>query len=64
VVVPGLVHFLDLQAAARQWATEALELANRPRDTHAANQQVSASAFSIEASARALMEVYRGEMRD
>jgi glycosyltransferase involved in cell wall biosynthesis len=62
VVVPGLVRFLGLEAAVRQWALETLELADRPRDARAANQQVAASAFSIEHSAQAMVELYRGAM--
>jgi glycosyltransferase involved in cell wall biosynthesis len=58
VVVPDLVHFLDVKQGAGRWADELLELARTSRDISRANASVSASPFSIENSARALLQLY------
>jgi glycosyltransferase EpsF len=58
VVVPELVRFKEVEAGAAAWATDLLELADRPRDVRDANQRVATSAFSIESSSGALLRLY------
>jgi glycosyltransferase involved in cell wall biosynthesis len=63
VVVPELVRFEPLERSAAEWAAVLLQHASRPRDNAAANVRVAASPFSIENSARALIELYRQGLR-
>src|SRR5262249_47770674 len=58
VVVPDLVHFQDLNVPVENWVDDALRLATRPRNGVHGNARVAASAFSIENSARALLDLY------
>jgi len=58
VVVPELVRFKKVAAGEANWAVELLQLAAHPRNTISANQQVVASAFAIDNSARALLRLY------
>ena len=58
VVVPELVHFEKVQAGEAIWARELLQLARQRHDNLDANQRVAASAFSIQSSALALMQLY------
>jgi glycosyltransferase EpsF len=58
VVVPELVRFKKVEAGEAEWAIELLQLAAQPRNTISANQQVVASAFAIDNSARALLRLY------
>ncbi len=59
VVVPELVRFQKLDAGEAQWAADLLQLAAQRRDAASANTRVSASAFAIDNSARALFRLYR-----
>lgn len=58
VVVPELVSFQKVEAGEAVWASELLQLVAQPRDISKANQKVATSAFSIDRSARALLELY------
>jgi glycosyltransferase EpsF len=58
VVVPELVRFQKVEAGEDAWASDLLRLAAQRRDISQANQKVAASAFSIDRSARALLEIY------
>jgi glycosyltransferase involved in cell wall biosynthesis len=58
VVVPELVRFKRVEAGEAEWAVGLLQLAAQPRNTRTANQQVVASAFAIDNSARALLRLY------
>ena len=58
VVVPELVRFQKVEAGEAAWASDLLRLAAQRRDIYVANQKVAASAFSIDRSARALLELY------
>ena len=59
VVVPHLVRFQNLEAGAEQWAADLLALASQSRDIPSANGQVATSAFAIQNSAHALLELYK-----
>jgi len=60
-VIPGLVEFRKLDAGVEIWASEALRLLNlEPTDPRACCMAVQNSAFSIEQSAKSLMEIYSG----
>ena len=60
-VVEGMVDFLSLSAGAEHWANAVLAKLGEPKPDHRlANQQVAASPFSIEYSAKKLVEIYRG----
>ena len=59
VVVPELVRFEELEAGVEAWAGDALEMVMRPRSVPSANQQVAASAYSIQNSARSLLRIYK-----
>jgi glycosyltransferase EpsF len=58
VVVPELVCFQKVEAGEAAWASDLLRLAAQRRNISEANQKVAASAFSIDRSARALLELY------
>jgi glycosyltransferase EpsF len=58
VVVPNLVRFEKVEAGAKAWAIKLLRTAER-QDSAEANRQLAFSAFSIENSARALLQLYR-----
>jgi glycosyltransferase involved in cell wall biosynthesis len=59
VVVKDLVTFKSLQDGAQAWAEEALSQLDQPRmNSLVANRAVEASPFSIENSARRLLQVY------
>ena len=58
VVVPELVRFKKVEAGEAAWADDLLQLAAQPRNIPDANQRVAASAFSIEKSSRALLQLY------
>jgi glycosyltransferase EpsF len=57
VVVPELVHFLRVEEGEKQWASEVLRLSTG-RPVEDANQRVAASAFSLDQSAAALLDLY------
>jgi glycosyltransferase involved in cell wall biosynthesis len=61
VVVPELVRFRQVSDGQSRWADDLLELADCPRDIVTSNRRVAESAFSIDYSSRALLELYRGE---
>jgi len=63
VVLPELVRFESLERSAKDWAAALLQQAALPRDIAAANRRVAASPFSIENSARALIELYSQGLR-
>ena len=58
VVVPKLVRFQKVEAGEVAWAVDLLQLAAQRRDVPEANKRVAASAFSIDRSARALLQLY------
>jgi len=58
VVVPELVRFQKLEAGPSEWATELIELMATHPDRFQANQQVAASDFALQNSARALLSLY------
>jgi glycosyltransferase involved in cell wall biosynthesis len=58
VVVPELVRFQMVEAGEGAWATDLLQLAAQRQNSSEANQRVAASAFSIDRSARALLQLY------
>jgi len=58
VVVPELVQFLRVEDGEKQWATDLLRLVAGRGSVSDANQRVAASAFSIEHSAGALLQLY------
>ena len=58
VVVPELVHFLRVEDGEKQWASEVLRFAAERRRVADANQRVAASAFSLDQSAAALLDLY------
>jgi hypothetical protein len=59
VVVKDLVTFKSLQDGAQAWAEEALAQIDQPRmNSLVANRAFEASPFSIENSARRLLQVY------
>lgn len=59
VVVPELVRFKDVEDGVSAWADDLLQLAGQPPDIQDANQRVASSAFAIESSSRALLQLYR-----
>lgn len=61
MVLPDIVEFKALEDGVCSWAKETLRLLNLPRpDSGACNSAVRDSAFSIENSAKKLLEIYRG----
>lgn len=59
VVIPEVVRFYSLEATASSWSKEALRLMSLPKpDSEMCNSSVSNSAFSIENSARRLLQLY------
>lgn len=65
VVVQGLVDFLPLSAGVEIWARTAIEKLSKGRPSGAAaNEAVRRSPFSIQSSARALVEIYSGARPD
>jgi glycosyltransferase EpsF len=58
VVVPELVHFLRVEDGKKQWASDVLRLAAAGRRVGDANRRVAASAFSLDLSAAALLDLY------
>ena len=58
VVVPELVRFQKVEAGEAAWAADLLQLAAQRQNSSEANQRVAASAFSIDRSARALLQLY------
>jgi len=58
VVIPELVHFLRLEEGEKRWASELMRLAAAGRRVGDANRRVSASAFSLDKSAAALLDLY------
>lgn len=59
VVIPEVIRFHSLDATASSWAQEALRLMSLPKpDLEMCNRSVSNSAFSIENSARRLLQLY------
>jgi glycosyltransferase involved in cell wall biosynthesis len=58
VVVPELVHFEKVEAGEVVWASKLLQLAKDDYNNLEANRRVAASAFSIQSSAVALMQLY------
>jgi glycosyltransferase involved in cell wall biosynthesis len=63
VVVPELVRFEALSRGPAEWAAALLQHAKQRRDVVAANRRVAASAFAIENSAGALIELYSQGVR-
>ena len=62
-VIDGMVEFLPLATGSDAWATKVLEKMQLARpDVRAANHAVAASPFSIENSAKRLLQIYRGEL--
>jgi glycosyltransferase involved in cell wall biosynthesis len=62
MVVEGMVDFLSLSAGPERWADVVLEKLVAPKlDHRMVNQRVVDSPFSIENSAKTLIEIYRGE---
>ena len=61
-VVPELVRFKPLAAGAEAWAADLLAMAAGPRNADA-NAKVSASAFAIDNSAKAMLALYSGGAR-
>jgi glycosyltransferase involved in cell wall biosynthesis len=58
-VIPELVRFQSLDASEERWVEDLIQLADEPPTDHtAANARVAASAFSIDHSARALVNLY------
>jgi glycosyltransferase involved in cell wall biosynthesis len=62
VVVPELVHFLDLGAGRDEWIGALRKLVELPRVLAPANAAVETSAFSLDYSARALARLYTTHM--
>lgn len=61
MVIPEIVEFKTLEDGVASWANETLRLLSLDRpDARACNLAVRKSAFSIENSARKLLEIYRG----
>jgi glycosyltransferase involved in cell wall biosynthesis len=58
VVIPELVHFLSVEDGEKPWASEVLRLAAAGCRVGDANQRVAASAFSLDQSAAALLDLY------
>jgi glycosyltransferase involved in cell wall biosynthesis len=58
VVVPELVRFQKVEAGEVAWAADLLQLAAQRENISEANHKVAASAFSIDRSARALLQLY------
>lgn len=58
-VVPGMVTFVSLSEPPERWAESAIELLEAPAiDRYTARNAVARSPFSIDSSARALLDVY------
>ncbi len=61
VVLPDMVDFLPLAHGVSRWADAVSAKLAAPKPVQAAaNSRVAASPFSIETSARSLVEIYRG----
>jgi glycosyltransferase involved in cell wall biosynthesis len=58
VVVPELVRFQKVEAGEAAWAADLLELAAQHPNSSDVNKRVAGSAFSIDRSARALLQLY------
>lgn len=58
VVVSELVRFQKVEAGEAAWAADLLQLATQRQNSSEANQRVAASAFSIDRSAHALLQLY------
>src|SRR5216683_2948593 len=58
VVMPELVRFQKVEAGEAAWAADLLQLAAQPKNILGANRRVTASAFSINSSAGALLRLY------
>ena len=58
VVVPELVRFLKIEDGEKQWATAVLQLSAERSGVSDANRKLAASAFSIDRSACALLQLY------
>jgi glycosyltransferase involved in cell wall biosynthesis len=58
VVVPALVRFQKVEVGEAMWAADLLQLATQRQNVPDANRRVAASAFSIDQSARALLQLY------
>ena len=58
VVVSELVKFLKVEDGEKQWATDVLRLASERGSVPDANRKVATSAFSIDRSAAALLQLY------
>ena len=62
-VIDGMVDFLPLAAGVEFWAQKVMEkLQNIKPDARAANRAVLNSQFSIDNSAKRLLQIYRGEI--
>ena len=65
VVIPEIVRFLSLSEGPASWATEVLRLIDQDRpDVSKCNNAVQGSAFSIEASASRLVQMYGDRRSD
>jgi glycosyltransferase EpsF len=58
MVIPEFVHFLKIESGEKEWAAQLLHLAAKRDRVPDANQRVATSAFSIDHSAAALLELY------
>jgi glycosyltransferase involved in cell wall biosynthesis len=62
-LIDGMVDFLPLAAGAEYWADKVMEKMKQTKpDARAANRAVVASPFSIDNSAKKLLQIYRGEI--
>ncbi len=62
-VIDGIVDFLPLAAGAEYWADKVMNKLHQAKpNARAANQAVVDSAFSIDNSAKRLLQIYRGEI--
>lgn len=57
-IVPGLVNYLDVDAANSIWIDRIFELLAQPRDVTLGNDYVARSQFSISQSAQTLVDIY------
>lgn len=65
VVIPEIIRFLSLSEGPATWASEALRLIDQDRpDVSKCNNAMQGSAFSIEASASRLLQMYGGGRPD
>jgi glycosyltransferase involved in cell wall biosynthesis len=63
LVIDGMVDFLPLAAGVEYWADEVMEKLRQTKpDARAANRAVVDSPFSIDNSAKRLLQIYRGEI--